>query len=83
MADYHFTTSFNALPAVNLGTFFALILISFPVWGLRPVRAARLATLKVPNPTMVTSTHCFSALVIAEKTASTAPAASFFVLVNF
>ena len=68
--------SFKALPAVNLGTFFALILISFPVWGLRPVLAARLATLKVPNPAMATVPPFFSALEMVAKTASTAPAAS-------
>jgi hypothetical protein len=80
--DY-FTASFSPLPAVNLGTFFALILIASPVWGLCPFLADLLATLKVPNPTMVTSTPFFSDLVMASKTASTAAAASFFVLVTF
>lgn len=32
------------LPARNFGTFAALILMAAPVWGLRPVRAARLPT---------------------------------------
>ena len=34
--------SFNALPDTNAGTLDAAILISAPVCGLRPVRAARL-----------------------------------------
>ena len=33
--------SFNALPDTNAGTLDAAILISAPVCGLRPVRAAR------------------------------------------
>ena len=41
--------SFNALPDTNAGTLDAAILISAPVCGLRPVRAARLFTLNVPN----------------------------------
>jgi hypothetical protein len=35
------TASFKALPAENLGTFFAPIWIVAPVWGLRPMRALR------------------------------------------
>jgi len=31
MSTNHFTASFNALPAVNLGTFLAAILIGLPV----------------------------------------------------
>ena len=42
--------SFNALPDTNAGTLDAAILISAPVCGLRPVRAARLFTLNVPKP---------------------------------
>jgi len=44
----------NSLPALNLATFFALILITAPVCGLRPFRAALFETEKVPNPTSVT-----------------------------
>ena len=43
--------SFNALPALNLGALDAEILISLPVCGLRPVRAALLDTSNVPKPT--------------------------------
>jgi len=49
-----FNESLSALPGRNFGTFAALILISSLVRGLRPVRAARLLTMKVPNPTSVT-----------------------------
>ena len=49
-----FTASLRTLPAVNPGRRAAAILISSPVRGLRPVRAARLFTLKVPKPTKVT-----------------------------
>ena len=40
-----FTESLNALPAVNLTVLAAAILIASPVFGLRPVRAARLPWL--------------------------------------
>ncbi|KAG1084419.1 hypothetical protein G6F40_014496 [Rhizopus arrhizus] len=43
-----------------------------PVFGLRPVRAARSRTWKVPKPTRVTASPSFSALVTAATTASTA-----------
>ena len=39
-----FTASLRPLPARNFGTFAALILMSLPVRGLRPVRAARSPT---------------------------------------
>ena len=54
-AQSYFTASFNSLPATNFGTFFALILISAPVWGFLPFRAFLFPTLKVPNPTLVTA----------------------------
>ena len=47
---FPFTRFLRAAPALNLGLLEAAILISFPVWGLRPVLAALLATSKVPNP---------------------------------
>lgn len=49
------TASFNALPAVNFGALLALIVIGSPVDGLRPVRSARLATAKLPNPISCTT----------------------------
>ncbi len=75
---YRLIASFNALPARNLGTLAALILIAAPVWGLRPVRAARLPTAKVPNPTRVTDPPFLSVVLIPPITASSArPAAAF------
>ena len=45
-----FTASLNALPAENFAVLAAGILISAPVAGLRPTRAARLPDLNVPKP---------------------------------
>ena len=47
--DY-FTASFKALPALNAGTLVAAIVISLPVCGLRPLRAARPRISKLPKP---------------------------------
>ena len=38
---HYLTASLRALPALNAGTLEAAILISLPVCGLRPLRAAR------------------------------------------
>lgn len=46
----YFTASLRALPALNAGTFDAAISISAPVCGLRPLRAARSRTSKLPKP---------------------------------
>lgn len=46
----YFTASFRALPGLNAGTFDAGISISAPVCGLRPLRAARSRTSKLPKP---------------------------------
>ena len=50
----------------------ALILIASPVRGLRPVRAARLPTAKVPNPTRETEPPffnvAFTALMVDSNT---------------
>jgi len=45
-----FTALDSAVPALKRATFLAAILISLPVCGLRPVRAERSLTLKVPKP---------------------------------
>ncbi len=47
---YYLTASFNALPGLNAGTLLAGISISSPVCGLRPLRAARSRTSKLPKP---------------------------------
>src|SRR4249919_2782612 len=70
------TASFSALPALNDGFFDFWILIVSPVFGLRPSRAARSRTWKVPKPTRVTASPFFSALVMTLMAASTALAAS-------
>ena len=44
------TESFMALARRNLHTRLAGILIGSPVWGLRPIRALRLASTSLPNP---------------------------------
>src|SRR3989304_4487896 len=68
----YFTASLSAFPALNVGILAALILIVSPVCGLRPLRAARSRTPKVPNPTKVTTSLLFSDLVMLVKTASSA-----------
>src|SRR5665647_2687399 len=55
----------SSLPALNLATFLALILITAPVCGLRPLRAALLLTEKVPKPTSVTLPPPLRVLVTA------------------
>src|ERR1041384_1369489 len=62
----------NSLPALNLATLRALILITAPVCGLRPLRAALLLTEKVPKPTSVTLPPPFNVLVTASTNESRA-----------
>ena len=69
--------SFNALPDTNAGTLDAAILISAPVCGLRPVRAARAFTLNVPKPINCTGSPFLRLAVIASKVASNAALACF------
>ena len=61
---------------MKLGTLLALISKVAPVCGLRPVRAARSFTLKVPKPTSVTVSPDLSASVIEAIVASKALPAS-------
>src|SRR3546814_9676396 len=75
VANYSF--AFSCPEALNRTDLDAAILIGSPVCGLRPLRAARLLTLKVPKPTIVKPPSFFIALPIASNTASTAsPAAA-------
>jgi hypothetical protein len=71
-AKNYFTLFASSVPARNLATFLAGILISVPVCGLRPVRAARLVTVNVPNPTKATRSPFLSALVVELMNASSA-----------
>jgi len=56
------------LPALNLGTVVALILIFSPVRGLTPIRAALLEVLKVPKPVIVILSPLDNELVIVSIT---------------
>ena len=64
--------SLKVLPAENEGTVLAVISIGSPVRGFRPLVAALLVTLKVPNPEMATGSSFFRLSVITWKTASRA-----------
>src|SRR2546421_4219117 len=77
---YRLTASFRPLPAEKRGRLAALILTGVPVRGSRPSRAARLTTLKLPNPMILTSPPFFKVEVMASKVASTAVAAAVFVI---
>ena len=59
-----------------MGTFAALILIASPVRGLRPVRAARLPTAKVPKPTKETDPPFLSVVFTAPMVDSNARVAA-------
>jgi len=74
---YYLTASLRDLPALNLGTVLAEILILAPVRGLTPMRAALLETLKVPKPVKVIFSPLIRALVIVSIIALTASAACF------
>src|SRR5699024_6641024 len=78
MYSYFLTASLRALPALNAGTLLAGISISSPVCGLRPLRAARSRTSKVPNPIICTFSLSPSVSMTVSNTASTALPASFF-----
>jgi hypothetical protein len=67
----YLTKCLNSAPARNFGAQAAGILIVFPVCGLRPIRALRLALVKVPKPTNLTSSPFFTVfltLVIKQST---------------
>jgi hypothetical protein len=58
------TESLNALPAENLTVLAAAILSGSPVFGLRPIRAARLPDENVPKPISCTESPLVTALMI-------------------
>src|SRR6187402_1503128 len=76
----HYSLADNSLPALNLATFLALILITAPVCGLRPLRAALLDTEKVPKPTKVTLPLPFKVFVTASTKESKVALACVFVM---
>src|SRR5688572_17342298 len=51
--------AFSVAPAAKRGVFDAAILMTSPVAGLRPLRAARLVTEKVPKPVIPTVSPFF------------------------
>ena len=53
------------------------MVISSPVWGLRPLPPARVATTNTPNPVRRTSSPSFRVVAMRSKVPSTALAASF------
>jgi formyltetrahydrofolate-dependent phosphoribosylglycinamide formyltransferase len=59
--EHHRIASRKPFPARNFGVLLAGMKISRPVCGLRPFRAARDITEKVPNPTSVTLSPLLSA----------------------
>jgi hypothetical protein len=61
---FYLTEVANLEPALNLATFFAAILISFPVCGFLPTLAFLLATDQVPKPISVTLSFFFNDLVM-------------------
>lgn len=74
----YLTASFNALPALNLGTRLAGISTASPVCGLRPMRSARSLVLNVPKPIMATSPPCESAsITLAQNASSASPALAY------
>ena len=59
MILFYRMASFRPFPGLNAGTFAAAISMASPVWGLRPVRAARSRTSKLPKPGICTLPFCF------------------------
>src|SRR5208282_705983 len=73
LTKFHYLTfSLRVLPALNLTTFDAGILIFSPVRGLRPSRCGLATTLKVPKPTSVILSPPDKAAETAETNPSTA-----------
>ncbi len=62
----------NSFPALNRATFFALILMTAPVWGCGRYGHALLETEKVPKPTRVTLPPPFRVFVTASTKESKA-----------
>src|SRR5581483_5328788 len=69
-----FTALRSSAPAVNLATLRAAILITAPVWGLRPLRAFLCDTENVPKPTRATRSPLRRAPVTLSTSVSMAAA---------
>jgi hypothetical protein len=75
-----FTVALSAAPALNAGAFEALIFRGAPVAGLRPLRAARLRTSNVRNPTRAMLSPFLRVVVIISISAAKLRSASALVL---
>src|SRR5688572_7882445 len=69
------TVSFSSLPTLKRTVLLALMLMDSPVAGLRPLRALRSDSEKLPNPGTFAPSPDRRASVIASKTASNASVA--------
>ena len=81
-----FRAIFSCLPARNAGAIDALIWITPPVLGLRPVRAARLRASKFPKPVICTFAPFFNSPAMMPLSSNRAsivrPASAFDILVR-
>src|SRR6185503_15100165 len=64
------TASLRSLPALKRTVLLALIVIDSPVAGLRPLRAPRSATAKLPRPGILTDSPALRESETAPTTAS-------------
>ena len=72
------SSAFNSLPILKYGIFFGGTSTFSPVFGLRPLRGARLRKRKEPKPRISTSCPVWSAETMLRRAASTMiPACSF------
>jgi len=71
-----FSDAFSVPPALNTGTLAALICRDSPFLGLRPMRAARSRTSKVPNPDNLIFLPFFRVLLMTSISAATLRSAS-------
>jgi hypothetical protein len=74
----YFTLPANSFPALNFTTLRAGMLSAFPVLGLRPLRAERFETVKVPKPTNTNLSPFFNADMVVPMKASIAALACVF-----
>src|SRR5262245_54946381 len=73
---FFYSGSFSAADGTKRTVLDAGIFIGSPVFGLRPVRAARFATLKEPKPTICTAFFLATPFAMHSSTASTASPAA-------
>jgi hypothetical protein len=74
----YLTFAAKSFPVLNFTTLRAGILSDFPVLGLRPFRAERFETRKVPNPTRTSLSPFFNVDMVVFMNASIAELACVF-----